>query len=201
MDRGDDPRAGGQGTPGDAHWTPDLSYGADAAPAGPPAAQGPVPASAPPATTGARSDWAADGDDEGEDDRTERTRRDPSAIRAEDTEPYVGLQYVARLFKVVAMVVIVALTAEIVAALVTVGPDALVPLFLELLQGAVLAAILWGASDLTLLFIDVGHDVRAARVLLGRMSARVGSGYDPGVGPPPAPDQRRPRPGGEEYVG
>jgi hypothetical protein len=39
----------------------------------------------------------------------------------------------------------------------------------------VLAAILWGVSDLTLLFIDVGHDVRAARVLLGRLSARAGS--------------------------
>ncbi len=107
------------------------------------------------------------------DDRGERARRDAGAIRAEDTEPYVGLQYVARLFKIVAMVVIVALTAEIVAALAMEGPGALFPLFLEVLQGAVLAALLWGASDLTLLFIDVGHDVRAARVLLGRMSARM----------------------------
>jgi hypothetical protein len=107
------------------------------------------------------------------DDRGDRARRDAGAIRAEDTEPYVGLQYVARLFKIVAMVVIVALTAEIVAALAMEGPDALFPLFLEVLQGAVLAALLWGASDLTLLFIDVGHDVRAARVLLGRMSARM----------------------------
>jgi Sec-independent protein translocase protein TatA len=43
------------------------------------------------------------------------------------------------------------------------------------IRGVVLAAILWGASDLTLLFIDIGHDVRAARVLLGRMSARATS--------------------------
>ncbi|HEU0053071.1 MAG TPA: hypothetical protein VFQ39_07830 [Longimicrobium sp.] len=99
--------------------------------------------------------------------------RDPWAVRAEDTEPYVGLQYVARLFKIVAMVVIVALTAEIVAAFATEGTRAFLPLFVEVIQGGVLAAILWGASDLTLLFIDVGHDVRAARVLLGRMSARM----------------------------
>jgi hypothetical protein len=46
-------------------------------------------------------------------------------------------------------------------------------LFAEVIQGGVLAAMLWGAGDLTLLFIDVGHDVRAARVLLGRMSARM----------------------------
>jgi len=134
------------------------------------------------ATLSARDDSApaagegwGEGDVDEFDDRLERGRRDPGAVRAEDTEPYVGLQYVARLFKIVAMVVIVALTAEIVAALAMEGPDALFPLFLEVLQGAVLAALLWGASDLTLLFIDVGHDVRAARVLLGRMSARMNS--------------------------
>jgi hypothetical protein len=138
------------------------------------------------------SAWTAD-DDLDADDRTERARRDPSAIRAEDTEPYIGLQYVARLFKVVAMVVIVALTAAIVAALVMEGPDALLPLFLELLQGAVLAAVLWGASDLTLLFIDVGHDVRASRVLLGRLTAREIANA--------AEAEARARPGGDEYVG
>jgi hypothetical protein len=144
-----------------------------------------------------RAEWPDElGDDDG-DDRHERARRDPSQVRAEDTEPYVGLQYVARLFKVVAMVVIVALTAEIVAALVMEGPDALLPLFLELLQGAVLAAVLWGASDLTLLFIDVGHDVRAQRVLLGRMSARMGQGFDV-TEPPPGQVRRAPRPG-EDY--
>ena len=143
------------------------------------------------------ADWPDDADDDGNDRGADRARRDPSQVRAEDTEPYVGLQYVARLFKVVAMVVIVALTAEIVAALVMEGPDALLPLFLELLQGAVLAAVLWGASDLTLLFIDVGHDVRAQRVLLGRMSARLGQGFDAADAPGQA--RRTPRGGGDEY--
>ena len=149
---------------------------------------------------GVTPSWSGDDDDASDDSRTERARRDPSAIRAEDTEPYIGLQYVARLFKIVAMVVIVALTAEIVAALVMEGPSALLPLILEILQGAVLAAVLWGASDLTLLFIDVGHDVRAARVLLGRMSARVGSGFDTGL-PGPSDQRRTPRGGSDEYVG
>jgi hypothetical protein len=148
---------------------------------------------------GVTPSWAGD-DDADDESRTERARRDPSAIRAEDTEPYIGLQYVARLFKIVAMVVIVALTAEIVAALVMEGPSALLPLILEILQGAVLAAVLWGASDLTLLFIDVGHDVRAARVLLGRMSARVGSGFDTGI-PGPSDQRRTPRGAGDEYIG
>lgn len=101
-------------------------------------------------------------------------RRDPGSIRAEDTEPYIGLQYVARLFKIVAMIVIVAIIAEVVAGLIYEGASAAFNLLAEVIQGGVLAAMLWGAGDLTLLFIDVGHDVRAARVLLGRMSARMG---------------------------
>lgn len=102
----------------------------------------------------------------------DRSKRDPGAIRAEDTEPYFALQYVARLFKIAAMVVVVALTAEVIAGVALEGAGALFPLFAEVIRGIVLAAILWGAGDLTVLLIDVGHDVRAARVLLGRLSAR-----------------------------
>jgi hypothetical protein len=107
------------------------------------------------------------------DDDDERGRGDPGAIRAEDTEPYLALQYVARLFKIAAMVVIVALVAEVVAGVALEGAGALLPLLAEVIRGIVLASILWGAGDLTLLLIDVGHDVRAARVLLGRLSARA----------------------------
>lgn len=188
MERGEDPR------PGDGR--DEVRGLGDPEPRYEPARVEPGPVD-PAAGTGAA--WGED--DANGDDRLERARRDPSKVRAEDTEPYVGLQYVARLFKVVAMVVIVALTAEIVAALVMEGPDALLPLFLELLQGAVLAAVLWGASDLTLLFIDVGHDVRAQRVLLGRMSARLGGGFD-AAEPPQQQVRRTPRPGqGDGYGG
>ena len=116
-----------------------------------------------------------DEEDEGGLDRfgNERQSRDPGAIRAEDTEPYIALQYVARLFKIAAMVVVVALTAEVIAGVALEGADAIFPLFAEVIRGIVLAAILWGAGDLTILLIDVGHDVRAARVLLGRLSARA----------------------------
>jgi hypothetical protein len=120
-----------------------------------------------------------DGFDERSDD--DRADRNPAAIRAEDTEPYLGLQYIARLFKVAAMVVIVALTAEIVAGVALEGASAILPLLAEVIRGTVLAAILWGAGDLTLLLIDVGHDVRAARVLLGRLSARAAADSSPGA--------------------
>jgi hypothetical protein len=114
----------------------------------------------------------------------ERQTRNPGAIRAEDTEPYLALQYVARLFKIAAMVVVVALVAEVVAGVALEGVQAIFPLFSEVIRGIVLAAILWGAGDLTILLIDVGHDVRAARVLLGRLSARQAAEQSGGELPP-----------------
>jgi hypothetical protein len=117
----------------------------------------------------------------------DRSERDPGAIRAEDTEPYLALQYVARLFKIAAMVVVVALTAEIVAGIALEGTGAILPLLAEVIRGVVLAAILWGAGDLTVLLIDVGHDVRAARVLLGRISVRT----EMRDAPPSIPDDVR----------
>lgn len=110
--------------------------------------------------------------------------RTPGSIRAEDTEPYVGLQYIARLFKIVSFLVLIALGLEILLGVWSDGVQALLPLFAEIVQGGVLAAILWGAADVVLLMIDLGHDVRAARVLLGRISTRGEQAYTPGESPP-----------------
>src|SRR5215213_383534 len=74
----------------------------------------------------------------------DRSRQVKAAIRAEDIEPYFALQYVARLFKIASLVVIVALTAEVVAGIALEGVGAILPLFAEVIRGIVLAAILWG---------------------------------------------------------
>jgi hypothetical protein len=105
-------------------------------------------------------------------ERIARERATPGSVRAEDTEPYVGLQYIARLFKIVSFLVLIALALEIVLGVASDGVRAILPLFAEIVQGGVLAAILWGSADVVLLLIDLGHDVRASRVLLGRVSAR-----------------------------
>ena len=109
---------------------------------------------------------------ETEEARIARERATPGSVRAEDTEPYVGLQYIARLFKIVSFLVLIALALEIVLGVASDGVRAILPLFAEIVQGGVLAAILWGSADVVLLLIDLGHDVRASRVLLGRVSAR-----------------------------
>ena len=107
-----------------------------------------------------------------EEARIARERTAPGSIRAEDTEPYVGLQYIARLFKIVSFLVLIAMVLEIVLGVAADGLNALLPLLAEVVRAGVLAAILWGSADVVLLLIDLGHDVRASRVLLGRISAR-----------------------------
>jgi hypothetical protein len=109
---------------------------------------------------------------EGEAERIARERVAPGSVRAEDTEPYIGLQYIARLFKIVSFMVLIALGLEILLGVASEGARALLPLFAEIVRAGVLAAILWGGADVVLLLIDLGHDVRAERVLLGRISAR-----------------------------
>jgi hypothetical protein len=94
-------------------------------------------------------------------------------VRSQDLEPYITLRYIARLFKVLAVLMIVMLIGEIVAGLTTDASQALPTLIGEVTQMLVLAGLMWGGGDLTLLVIDAGHDLRVARILLGRINAEL----------------------------
>jgi hypothetical protein len=102
-------------------------------------------------------------------------RRDgPEAImqvRAADMEPYVGLRYVAKLFRLMALILVLLLIAEVVAGLTTQGSSAIPTLLAEGSRLIVLSGLLWASGDLAILLIDVGHDVRATRILIGRQAA------------------------------
>jgi hypothetical protein len=92
-------------------------------------------------------------------------------VRAADMQPYVGLRYVATLFRIMAVVLAVLLLAEMITGLRLHGAEALMLLIFEGGRLMVLAGLLWGSADLALLMIDVGHDVRATRILIGRQAA------------------------------
>lgn len=92
-------------------------------------------------------------------------------VRAADLEPYIGLKYLSRLFKLMAIVLILLLVSEIITGLVTRGLDALPTLVGEVSRLVVFAGLLWGSGDLAILLIDMGHDLRATRILLGRQLA------------------------------
>ena len=108
-----------------------------------------------------------------EPDTTRRATPAEAAMRVRDSdlEPYVGLGYLSKLFRFIAVFLAILLVAEIATGLVTQGRAAIPTLLAEASRLIVLAGLLWGAGDLAILLIDVGHDVRAARILLGRQVA------------------------------
>lgn len=94
-------------------------------------------------------------------------------VRTQDLEPYVTLRYIARLFKVLAALMVVMMIGEVVAGLMTDAGEALPTLIAEVTQMLVLAGLMWGGGDITVLLIDMGHDIRVARILLGRINAET----------------------------
>jgi len=100
-------------------------------------------------------------------------REEEEEIRADDLEPYVTLRYIARLFKVLALLMVVMLIGEVVTGLVTEGTGALLTLLGETTRLLVLAGLMWALGDIALLVIDAGHDLRVARILLGRINAEL----------------------------
>lgn len=98
-------------------------------------------------------------------------RTDPSMpVRSADLEPYTGLGYLSKLFKVMAAVLLLLLLSEVVTGLISQGTAAIPTLLGEISRLVVLAGLLYGSGDLALLLIDVGHDIRATRILLGRQA-------------------------------
>jgi hypothetical protein len=92
-------------------------------------------------------------------------------VRASDIEPYIGLRYLSKLFRFMAIILVLLLVAEVVTGIVKQGRASIPTLLGEMSRLIVLAGLLWGTGDLAILLIDVGHDVRAARILLGRQVA------------------------------
>ena len=93
-------------------------------------------------------------------------------VRSADLEPYITLVYIARLFKVLAVLMVIMMIFEIIATITSEG-FVLAELIGRVTQMLVLAGLMWGGGDLTLLVIDAGHDLRVVRILLGRINAEL----------------------------
>jgi len=99
-------------------------------------------------------------------------------VRSTDLEPYVGLRYLSRLFRLIAVILLLLLVAEIVTGLTTQGSASIPTLLGEASRLIVLGGALWGVGDLAILMVDVGHDVRAVRVYLSRLGNSLSGGGD-----------------------
>ena len=123
------------------------------------------------------------------DSSTRRSPLDPLfGVRAADIEPYTGLRYLSKLFRMIAIVLVLMLVAEVVTGLARQGLDSVPTLVSEVSRLIVLAGLLWGVGDLAVLLVDVGHDVRAVRILLARQTAH--GMFAPITGPQPTPPRR-----------
>lgn len=127
------------------------------------------------------------------DDSDRRTRggraedlTQPPTLVEEILEPHASLRYVARLFKVLAVLLLLLLVAEAVIGLSQQGQEAIPTLLVEATRLIVFAGFLWGAGDMALMFIESNHDIRATRVLVWQLTglmrtwmAREGIETDP----------------------
>lgn len=97
------------------------------------------------------------------------------SVRQTDIEPYTALRWVGTMFKAAAIFLAVAVLGEFIAGLNHGGTALLSELLGELARMTVIAVVLWGAGDLVRLLIQLGHDVRAERILLSRLVHRTPS--------------------------
>jgi hypothetical protein len=96
------------------------------------------------------------------------------SVREADIETTLGLPWVARLFRGLAMLVFALMVLQVL--LGATSPDGVSPglLLAEAVRMMILAALLWAAGALADLFVRSHHDLRAARVLLERIAHRLG---------------------------
>ena len=115
-------------------------------------------------------------------------RRDEPHVRDTDLEPYTALRYIGRLFKVLSILIVVALVGELVLGVILEGSASLGTFLGEAMRLLALAGALWAGGDIVRLVIGAGHDLRMSRILLGRISTRF---QRPSSAPSaPASDQR-----------
>ena len=93
-------------------------------------------------------------------------------VREDDLEPHAGLRYIAWLFKVLAILLILVLIAEVVIGIQRGDALAWSTLMVEATRLVVFAAFLWAAGDMALMLIESNHDLRATRIMVSRMSVR-----------------------------
>lgn len=141
------------------------------------------------ARTGIVSDERRAGDEDRRAEEEREEREAPGSVREDDLEPHAGLRYIARLFKILAALLILLMIGEVIVGLLQQGREAVVFLVVEATRLLVFAGFLWGAGDFALMQIESNHDIRATRILIARLLGRIEKVTDDD-GPGEAPRRR-----------
>ena len=91
-------------------------------------------------------------------------------LREHDIETTAGLHWVAKLFRVMAGLLVLLMVTQLILGLTSAIEISYGVLVAEALRLTIFAGLLWGAGDLADLFVQSHHDLRAARILLGRLT-------------------------------
>ena len=86
-------------------------------------------------------------------------------------EPHASLRYVARLFKALAVLLLILLIGELVMGFIREGQAAVPTLMVEATRLVVFAGVLWGFGDIALMLIESNHDLRATRLMVWQLNA------------------------------
>lgn len=111
--------------------------------------------------------------------------------RDDDIELTKGLHSVAVLFRAMAGLLFLLMVLQVVNGVTSTVEISYGVLFAEAIRLVIFAGLLWGAGDLADLFVKSHYDLRATRILLGRLIRVVGE----------QPAQGEPRPGDDAARG
>ncbi len=101
--------------------------------------------------------------------------------RDEDIEPTRGLHWVSILLRIMAGMLLLLMVLQVVNGLTSTLEISYGVLAAEAIRLVIFAGLLWGAGDLADLFVTSHCDLRATRVLLGRIAQLIGPA-DAGAG-------------------
>jgi hypothetical protein len=112
-------------------------------------------------------------------------------VRDDDIEPAKGLHSIAKLFRVLAAMLVVLIGVNVFNGLTAEVPQSVSAMTTDAIRLLLFAGLLWGAGDLADLFVKSHYDLRASRILLGRLVRRAEQQSSIGGILPTDPPRRR----------
>jgi hypothetical protein len=111
-------------------------------------------------------------------------------VRTGDIEPASGLHWVAILFRILSGMLVLLMVMQVLLGVTSAVEISYGVLIAEAIRLVIFAGLLWAAGDLADLFVQSHGDLRASRILLGRLAHHVEQMPVPGA--PPADEGTRP---------